>query len=450
MANEINVCLGEAGLSLVAILSNENRLSRWNGSAMVAKSGVAVAAWATGAIALSEILTATVGTGDYSGTIPEGLLATLLNIEIYKSADVATFAGGGVVPTAIGYQFWPGYASSAAANTKADIAAELAAYNTTGVAKEATVGGIASVFTGITRLAYWLMGMSRKDAMNAAAKAEINAIHDGGVAGTFDETTDSNEAIRDTAPLGTAMRGTDSVPTNPLLTNDSRIPTSVIAAKSDLPVAPDNTNIGVAAAQATTAASDAAIIKGKLPAGGEIIAKAGDAMSLTSGERTTMAAAVWNALTSGLTTARSIGKWLLDRLVGYANYTLPTSSTSAANGRIEPTYLTGYQYCRLRATIPVVDADDEPVILTDRLLLLTAWPENDPASEGFELSSTGTDISLTITGDDNNIIVVDGAAENFETAGQYDYRVYDATDADNLVALVVGVIKIEEGRGSSA
>jgi hypothetical protein len=123
MANEINVCLGEAGLSLVAILSNENRLSRWNGSAMVAKSGVAVAAWATGAIALSEILTATVGTGDYSGTIPEGLLTTLLNIEIYKSADVATFAGGGVVPTAIGYQFWPGYASSAAANTKADVAA---------------------------------------------------------------------------------------------------------------------------------------------------------------------------------------------------------------------------------------------------------------------------------------------------------------------------------------
>ena len=46
--------------------------------------------------------------------------------------------------------------------------------------------------------------MIRKDAANATAKSEINS---GG--GTYDETTDSLEAIRDTAPLGTAMRGTD-------------------------------------------------------------------------------------------------------------------------------------------------------------------------------------------------------------------------------------------------
>ena len=59
--------------------------------------------------------------------------------------------------------------------------------------------------TGITVLANWLRGLFRKDAMNAAAKTEINS---GG--GTFDETTDSIQAIRDTAPLGTAMRGTDS------------------------------------------------------------------------------------------------------------------------------------------------------------------------------------------------------------------------------------------------
>ena len=44
-------------------------------------------------------------------------------------------------------------------------------------------------------------------------------------------------------------------------------------------------------------------------------AKAGDAMALTSGERTSMAAAVWNALTSGMTTVGSIGKKLADWVV---------------------------------------------------------------------------------------------------------------------------------------
>jgi hypothetical protein len=42
--------------------------------------------------------------------------------------------------------------------------------------------------------------------------------------------------------------------------------------------------------------------------------QAGDAMTLTSGERTNIAAAIWNALTSGLTTVGSIGKLLVDNL----------------------------------------------------------------------------------------------------------------------------------------
>ena len=47
-------------------------------------------------------------------------------------------------------------------------------------------------------------------------------------------------------------------------------------------------------------------------------AQAGDAMTLTSGERTTLAASIWNALTSGLTTAGSIGKRIIDYLTGDA------------------------------------------------------------------------------------------------------------------------------------
>lgn len=43
-------------------------------------------------------------------------------------------------------------------------------------------------------------------------------------------------------------------------------------------------------------------------------AQAGDAMALTSGERTTLTGVIWAALTSGLTTVGSIGKWILDKL----------------------------------------------------------------------------------------------------------------------------------------
>lgn len=47
-----------------------------------------------------------------------------------------------------------------------------------------------------------------------------------------------------------------------------------------------------------------------------ILARAGDAMALTSGERTTMTAAIWNALTSGMSTVGSIGKKLADATFG--------------------------------------------------------------------------------------------------------------------------------------
>lgn len=57
-----------------------------------------------------------------------------------------------------------------------------------------------------------------------------------------------------------------------------------------------------------TQAADAAAILAYAPA------KAGDAMTLTTGERTSLAAAVWNALTSTITLAGSIGKFIIDAL----------------------------------------------------------------------------------------------------------------------------------------
>jgi hypothetical protein len=66
----------------------------------------------------------------------------------------------------------------------------------------------ATLFTGITAVAEWLGLLAGKQAGDATAITEIRAT--GAGSGTFDPTTDSTEAIRDTAPLGTAMRGTDS------------------------------------------------------------------------------------------------------------------------------------------------------------------------------------------------------------------------------------------------
>jgi hypothetical protein len=79
----------------------------------------------------------------------------------------------------------------------------------TAISARVDASTLAGKFAGITVLTNWLRGLFRKDAMNSTAKGEVNAVHDGGAAGTFNETTDSIEALRDTAPMGSAMRGTD-------------------------------------------------------------------------------------------------------------------------------------------------------------------------------------------------------------------------------------------------
>lgn len=74
----------------------------------------------------------------------------------------------------------------------------------------------AALFSGITSLAEWLGLIAGKQTGDATALTEIKAT--GAGSGTYDPTTDSNEAIRDTAPLGTAMRGTDNAATAAALT----------------------------------------------------------------------------------------------------------------------------------------------------------------------------------------------------------------------------------------
>jgi hypothetical protein len=108
----------------------------------------------------------------------------------------------------------------------------------TSLATAASLTALAGKFTGITALANWLRGMARKDTMDSTAKSEINS---GG--GAFDEATDSVEAIRDTAPLGTAMRGTDGANTvTPLDAAGIRSAIGMAAANLDTQI--DNIEVG--------------------------------------------------------------------------------------------------------------------------------------------------------------------------------------------------------------
>ena len=89
-------------------------------------------------------------------------------------------------------------------------------------------------------------------------------------------------------------------------------------------VVPATQKVDVETIKTKTVTAAAAVT---FPASGTM-AKAGDAMALTSGERTTLAGVVWATLTSGITTVGSIGKKLADWVVGTIDtYTGNTKQT---------------------------------------------------------------------------------------------------------------------------
>ena len=142
-----------------------------------------------------------------------------------------------------------------------------------------------TLFSGITQLSHWLGAIAGKQAANPTAQTEIRAT--GAGSGTFDPTTDSQEALRD--------RG------------DAAWTTATSVTVSD------KTGFSL------TSAYDPA----------KTASQAGDAMALTSGERTTLAAAIWDRLTSALTTVGSIGKLLVDNVNATISSRLASASYTA-------------------------------------------------------------------------------------------------------------------------
>lgn len=104
----------------------------------------------------------------------------------YRHAD----DGGGVIPDLATYNYTAKAMVVVATVQAKQIPALWVDYS-------AHVTGLWTVlFAGITVLGNWLRGLYRKDAMNAAAKLEVNI---GG--GTYDEADHSNQAIADAIPV---------------------------------------------------------------------------------------------------------------------------------------------------------------------------------------------------------------------------------------------------------
>jgi hypothetical protein len=203
-----------------------------------------------------------------------------------------------------------------------------------------------TIFTGITSLKEWLGMLAGKQVGNTTARTEIRSSGVG--SGTFDETTDAQEAIRDRGdaawitgsgsdPWATAIPGAYSTGTaGNILGNRLDVVVSTRATPAQV-----QTELGTYGAVKPTTAGRTLDISTGGEAGvdwanvgtpttavnlsGTTVATVTNGVALTSGERTTLAGVLWNTLTSALTTVGSIGKLLVDNI----NATISSRSTYA-------------------------------------------------------------------------------------------------------------------------
>jgi hypothetical protein len=191
-----------------------------------------------------------------------------------------------------------------------------------------TVATAANQTTILNRLGAWtgtgintILG-AFKALLSKAASAPSD------IGGTFDPATDSVEAIRDTEPMGTAMRGTDSAALaatalSNLVWTDTKAGylTGAVALEATLTAIK-----GAGWSTETLAAIDALIdaIKAKTDLIPASPAAVGSAMALTSGERSTLADAILDEEVNSATAtgntlraaakaawAQGFGRWVL-------------------------------------------------------------------------------------------------------------------------------------------
>lgn len=156
-------------------------------------------------------------------------------------------------------------------------------------------------------------------------------------------------------------------------------------------------------------------------------AQAGDAMTLTAGERTTLVAAVWNALTSGLTTVGSIGKLIVQKLGLIGVGTISVTSTTQTNGD----------------WLPLIAGDDYLGTSSTRALAVTTNEDlsDVDASTGVvcNFGSVVEGVACTVTGPDEDgyyTVTIDHltAAQTATMGGTTQRREFEAYDSGGLKA----------------
>lgn len=153
-------------------------------------------------------------------------------------------------------------------------------------------------------------------------------------------------------------------------------------------------------------------------------AVAGDAMALTPGERTTLTASIWNALASGIATAGSIGKRIIDYLTGdvFADTTniktrLPAALTSDGMIKADTLYIngTGQSNGDLNLKIDAVPTTTELDTALGNL-----------QTHGDSTWATATGFS-TLDGNQVAAAVLDATASSHNTAGSIGEKINSAT-----------------------
>ena len=159
-------------------------------------------------------------------------------------------------------------------------------------------------------------------------------------------------------------------------------------------------------------------------------AQAGSAMTLTSGERTTLAGVLWAALTSGLTTIGSIGKLLVDNI----NATIASRSTYAGTDTAGTTTLLSRIASALTITAGKVDVNDK----TGFSLTAAYDPAKTAAQVGAAMTLTpaydaakvaASQSSLTAVDDllDTEVGAIKLVTDKLDTALELDGAVYRYT-----------------------
>jgi hypothetical protein len=146
-------------------------------------------------------------------------------------------------------------------------------------------------------------------------------------------------------------------------------------------------------------------------------AVAGDAMALTSGERTTLTGVLWAALTTGLTTVGSIGKLLVDRIDAAITSRLVSGTVTVGTNNDKTGYAlsSGERDAIAVALLDLVDAIEAGVPVRKALRAILAATGGKSSGGG-----TGTETFRNAVADSKNRLVATVDSNGNRSAITYD------------------------------